>query len=153
MDQHKQPGIAFQGVDLVDVTFKIERAPTEGAIRTGMVLDVESYLSEEDTILDTFLLVDVFGSLPEDEKPPFDLRFTLHGRFSAPSGANLNLEDFAKDQAPAHLVPYMRELVANLTTRSILPTLNIGPINVIAMMEGSDKTINVTRKSKPSTTL
>jgi preprotein translocase subunit SecB len=38
-------------------------------------------------------------------------------------------------QAPAHIIPYVRELIVDITTRSVLPTLNLGPINVVGMIK------------------
>jgi len=62
----------------------------------------------------------------------------------------MSLSEFAENQAPAHLVPYVRELISNITARSCLPLLNIGPINVAALVKSGSARFEFSSPNKPS---
>ena len=51
---------------------------------------------------------------------------------------------------PEESIPYLRELVANVTTRSPLPTLNFGPINIGALMKGTSTKLELRQSKKPA---
>jgi preprotein translocase subunit SecB len=138
MDETKQPGILFKGVQLTQLSFSVH-GPVPKPIPFGPRFELKGQLSDDETGLVLSLTADLFGRLDQKECPPVELKFTLAGTFEATEKGNMSLRDFAKHNAPAHLVPYARELIANITARSALPTLNLGPINVIAYLEhGAD---------------
>jgi len=42
----------------------------------------------------------------------------------------------SKNHAPAYIVPYARELIANITSRTgILPTLVMPPLNIVELLK------------------
>ena len=147
MDPNKQPGIRFTGVDLLALKFAISGQMPD-RIPVSASLEIRSQLSEDKKKLDLFLKTDMFGNIQEEKKPPIELNFLLHGRFEGSDEANLSLQEFARHHAAAHLIPYVRELVANITARSILPTLNLGPINVIAMIDSGEASFEITAARK-----
>jgi len=147
MDSSKQPGIKFTGVHLLSLEFKIKGKP-ESMIPTGLTFETKAELSEDGKALDLYMITDLFGDIEEPEKPPIDFNFVLHAGFEAAEQENLSLAEFARRQAPAHLIPYVRELIANITTRSVLPTLNLGPINVISMIESGQATFELQQRPK-----
>jgi len=147
MKPDEQPGIRFAGVDLVSLDFAV-KGPLPEKIPAGPSFVFEAQLSEDSKILDVFLTTDLFGNVEDEEKPPVHLSFILHGRFLATEKPSMSLEEFAKHQAPAHLVPYVRELIASLTTRSVLPTFNLGPVNVVALIETGKATFEVSQVRK-----
>ena len=149
MDTGSQPGIKFLGVDLLDLRFAIEGEIPE-TIPCGLRLKVASELSEDSKILDILVNTDLFGALEEEDRPPITFEFTLHGRFEATEQTSITMQDFAGHNAPANLVPYARELIANITSRSILPTLNLGPVNVIAMIDKGIAEFVIHEAPKPS---
>ncbi len=149
MKPDEQPGIKFAGVDLLRLSFAV-KGPLPEKIPLGPTFALEAHLSDDNRTLDLLLTIDLFGSVEEEEKPPVDLNFALHGRFTATEESSMSLEEFAKHQAPAHLIPYVRELIASVTTRSILPTLNLGPINVVALVKSGEASFEVTARRKDS---
>ena len=134
MDAHKQPGIKFLGTDLVSINFAL-RGALDPRIRYGIKFQTQCIISDDKKHLDIMLATDLFGDLPSDNKPPIDFKFVHHARFEVVGNESMPLDEFAKFHAAANLMPYVRELVTNITSRSVLPTLNIGPINLIALSE------------------
>lgn len=134
MDPARQPGIRFVDVELIGLRFAVKgefRTP----INTGLNFDIKRFVSEDKKALDVFLTVDLFRNLKMEERPPIDFAFTLAGHFVVGDNPNMSLDEFGKDHAPAHMFPFIRELISNITARSPLPTLNIGPINVAALVD------------------
>jgi preprotein translocase subunit SecB len=145
----KQPAIRFSNVDLITLNFSV-KGPLPEKITSGISFHVEGHVSDDSRMLDIFVEVDLFGKVPPESRPPIELNFILHGRFTKASEDGMPLDEFAKHHAPAHLVPYARELISNITSRSILPTFNLGPINVIAMIENGDASFELNSVEKKS---
>jgi len=77
-----------------------------------------------------------FDLFHEIKDSPFDLNFTFIGHFSSEGEGSPTLQEFAKHNAPAYIVPYARELIANITSRSgIFPTLVMPPLNVVELLK------------------
>jgi preprotein translocase subunit SecB len=148
VDAHAQPGIRFRGVHLLDLHFEIH-GPLPQRLPTGIRFDVAARILRETKTLEVVLKVDLFGGLRKDEMPPMEFRFALVGRFAEAETPNMDLGEFARRHAAAFLVPYARELIANITARSPLPTLNIGPINVLALVEQGQATLVIEYDGKP----
>jgi len=74
----------------------------------------------------------------ELEDAPFRLNATFLSQFRSEGEGQPSLEEFGKYNAPAYVVPYAREIIANLTSRAgIIPTLVIPPINVFDLIRKS----------------
>ena len=134
MEPNENPGIRFAGVKLRRLNFAV-RGDVPKELPAGLSFEIDAQLSEDKTELMLLLDVDVFGAVPKDKRPDIDLNLRLVGKFEKTGEGGMSLEEFAKHNGPAHLVPFARELIANITMRSPLPILNIGPINVIALVE------------------
>jgi len=68
-----------------------------------------------------------------------EIRVTMCGRFT-PVGdrQEVPLESFVQYHAPAILMPFIRDAVANLTSRGFFGSLLLPPINVQVLMEQRD---------------
>jgi len=76
---------------------------------------------------------DLFHEIAES---PIILNFTYIGYYSGEGEGEPTLDEFSKVHAPAYIVPYARELVANITSRiGILPTLVMPPLNIHEMLK------------------
>ncbi len=145
MDEEKQPGIRFRGVHLAKLDFELTGPPPSQKLQFAPEFEAESEISEDGLIL----CLEVSGSLfPEDA--PVRFRFKIDGVFEVSEDPNMSLDEFARSHAPAHLFPYIRELVSNITARSPLPTLNIGPLNLAALLKGKDSRLEITQSPKES---
>ena len=149
MDEEQKPGIRFRGVQLIDLRFSIKGKLPE-RIPFAPRFNLQANLFDEEKTLNLIFTVDAFAEVSEKERPGIDLAFTFVGQFEAVGEGGMPLREFAKLNAPAHMVPYVRELIANITTRSPLPTLNIGPINVVALINEGQAGFEVSEEKKPT---
>ena len=147
MDTEEQPGIRFLGTHLKGLDFLVSGSAPK-PIRTALRLSIARDLSLDKSSLQVRIDGDLFGNLSPEERPPIVFTFSIVGRFAVTEHPNLSLDEFATDQAPAHLVPYIRELISNVTARSPLPTLNIGPVNVKALVESGKASFEFTESAK-----
>jgi len=132
MDKTKQPGIINQGIFLKSLTFKIEE---ENMSNRDYKLDFDyNYMiTDEGQGLFVELSVDVMKNI---EKPAFDLKFVLLGIFSVEQDKeNMDIKLFAENNAAAILMPYAREVISNITSRTPCPALIMPPVNVMAVLK------------------
>ena len=147
MDISEQPGIRFERVFLTELNFSVaKKIPEKLSYELG--IDYNGSLTPKENP-DT-LFAEIKVNLAEDvSEPPFIFNFKLVGIFKQIKGKeNLSLEEFSKKQAPALLIPYVREIISNITSRTSLPVLIIPPINVFALLEkkGSDAKVETSEK-------
>jgi preprotein translocase subunit SecB len=65
----------------------------------------------------------------------FSLDAEVTGRFQRLENATgMTLEEFAKTNAPALVMPYAREVITNITARSRHGTIFMPPVNVFALV-------------------
>ena len=135
MDKDKQPGIKFLRVFLSKLNYELPQVKPE---------DFEYNLDFSDTYK-------IKGN-----KLIFTFNIHLYDRFqleltaifeTIESEENLDLEQFAKVNAPAFLFPFAREVISNVTSRTPLPHLLLPTINIVAM---KNKTKSKTKKKKIS---
>lgn len=138
MDQEKQPGIRFLGVYLWELDFAITGPPAK-RLQLAPDFDAEIEISEDGTTLDLIVSVDLFP-----EESPVRFRLKISGQFEVGEEPNMPLEEFARNHALAHLFPYIRELVSSTTSRSPLPTLNLGPVNLVALLKDKEAQLEIT---------
>ena len=131
MDKTRQPGISVDGVILKALHFErnpqvIEKPNLQVALSHAVRLsDDKRNLTIEATV-----------NITDENSKSFSLTATVVGLFSAVAGQeNMALEDFAKVNGPAMLLPYVREIVANTTLRSGLRPVMIPPFNLQALAE------------------
>jgi preprotein translocase subunit SecB len=131
MDTSKQPGINFDGIFLKELKF--DRTPNINDINIDIKFNAKSMLSE-----DQKRLIYELGCSVVDKNNAFNLICTLVGIFSSIQGSeNMDLIQFANTNAPALMIPYIRELVASTTTRAGLAPVVFPPINIIAILENN----------------
>src|SRR3989304_9193648 len=121
MDKNKQPGIRFVTVLLTKLNFELPHIkPSEFKYD----FNIKDTYKIEGTKLFCILDISLYDK--------FNLELT--GIFEAIEGEeNLSLEKFAKVNAPTLLIPYAREVISDITSRTPLPYLLLPPINVLAM--------------------
>jgi len=70
------------------------------------------------------------------ENAPFVFRFKYVSEFRHDGEGTPTIEEFAESNAPAYVVPYARELIANITARlGVVPPLVLPPINVFKLVQ------------------
>src|SRR4030066_1745065 len=117
MDKKKQPGIKFIKVFLTKLIYELPKVKPEE-------FEYDFNCSDSYKIVGKTLICTLDIRLYER----FQLELT--GIFEAIEGQeNMGLEEFAKINAPALLIPFAREIISNITSRTPLPYLLLPPIN------------------------
>ncbi|MFA5015468.1 MAG: protein-export chaperone SecB [Actinomycetota bacterium] len=121
MDKKKQPGIRFIRVLLTKLIYELPEVKPEEFKYNFSCRDSSKIKGK--TLICT-LYIELYDR--------FQLELT--GIFETIEGQeNMGLKDFAKVNAPALLMPFAREIISNITSRTPLPYLILPPINVLAI--------------------
>lgn len=126
MDESKQPGIRFENVLLHKLTFS--RVP-KVIERPDLAVELASRANVNDD--KTRLVIELDASVKDVKGKSFEVACTMIGFFSVVPGAeNFSIEDFAKVNAIALMLPYVREVIANTTLRAGIKPVILPPLNV-----------------------
>lgn len=140
MNPKQQPGIDFENVYLDSINFKTNRQYKHNkqiTLAPGFDYKYNIGKNKGGRSERLFALLS-FNPFERSEETPFSLHISIIGLFSASKKSNMRLEYFAKEHAPAHLVPFMREIVANITSRTPYPLI-LPPVNVLALIKSKKK--------------
>jgi preprotein translocase subunit SecB len=126
-----ETGINFITLALVEVTFKLNKnfKPPKGGIPVDIGVRTKHSFSHDKKTLNTSLSIALFA---DTKRPPFLMKVTIEGTFTAQD--HQELKRFSKINAVAHLFPFVREIIANITTKAGVPPLLLPPINFSALL-------------------
>ena len=135
--------IVVDGIFLKKIDFELipENIPKniEEGLSYGLDVNCHSHFTPEKDKLVQIIDFDVAHGV---EKPPFRFTFSIQAQYHSEGEGKPTLEEFSKYNAPAYVVPYARELIANITSRiSIIPTLVIPPINIFELIEAQKQSL------------
>ncbi len=146
MDRTKQPGIRVEFIILISDEFNREPNPTD--TKTGLNIKqdfhFEKYFNNPDskeesthaqlTVTLNLDVLDGTGNIC------YHLKVKYLGSFQKDlEDSNMDLLSFINNHAPAIIYPYIREHVSSLTLKAGIPALYLPPINLIALMQESEK--------------
>ena len=127
MDKKKQPGIRFVKVLLTKFIYELPKVKPE-EFRYDFVCE-DAFKIKGKTLICTLNI-----SLYEK----FSIEVT--GVFETiDKEKNMELEKFANVNAPALLMPFAREVISSITSRTPLPHLLLPPINIVAIKKDLKK--------------
>ncbi|MCD4652440.1 protein-export chaperone SecB [bacterium] len=139
MKNTDNPGIYFQEISLLDMSYKTNSNFNFNKElempNIQMVYSCEILKPTDKKRNRTLVSIMDFHLFKGVRNWPFKLSLKFKAVFHADLDSAYPLENFAELQAPAYIVPYARELISNVTSRGVYPTLNIPPINVHAAMK------------------
>ncbi len=137
MDESREPGIRLTSIVVEHLSFDDIRAGDRPPKDHLYNLAIERRSTEQAHIADVVLH---FAMKPkDDDASSFQLTADVVGRFEADPGApNMALPAFLKVNGPAFLVPFLREVVANITFRSRHGPVLLPAINVLALVQRED---------------
>ncbi len=125
------PEINFISVALTELTFKLNEAFVRP--KDGMPIEIsvksKNSLSPDKTILKVILSVSLFG---KTENQPFEMKVSIAGTFTGKD--TKELEKFSKIHAPAHLFPFVREIIGTTTMKAGIPPLLLPPFNLASLL-------------------
>lgn len=137
MDKSKSPGIKFNQVILKRSHFERKELIEDSMPNIDVNFNINNKLNKEKTKLFTEFIV----KLGENDDSPFYLEVSMIGVFSIDeSNKNMDLDTFSRNNAPALILPYLREYISNTTMRAgLMSPFILPPVNIIRMMKESNR--------------
>lgn len=119
--------IWYKRVRLLKLNFELNSSKEiETPCNVTVGFNVKSNLDKEKHTLTTVLT----GTLKTQTEPKlFTLEVAVEGIFEGDN--NEDLEKFSHFHAPAHLFPFIREVIANTTMRAGIPPVLLPPVNLV----------------------
>ncbi|HPF08800.1 MAG: protein-export chaperone SecB [Candidatus Cloacimonetes bacterium] len=152
MDKQQQPGIIVKAIYQHKCSFERKQGykgpiTSNFAFRYGYkILDDGCGMAE--------LTLSAKGISKDTQVAVYESEITFIGVFSCLEGAkNMSVEDFLANNAPALLMPYIRESLSGLSAKAGLPAVYLPPINIMALMsqqaleKKEEPTVTKTKKS------
>ncbi|MBI5182386.1 MAG: protein-export chaperone SecB [Nitrospirae bacterium] len=124
-------GINFLKVTLTELSFKLNKnfKPPKEGIPVDISFETKSSFSPDKKTLNTVLCGVLFQ---KTKNKPFTMMVSVEGTFTGKSYEEL--ERFSKVHAPAHLFPFIREIIGNTTMKANIPPLLLPPFNLEALL-------------------
>ncbi len=123
-------GIHFIQVTLVELNFKLNKKfkLPKGGIPVEINFDQKNTYSRDKKTLTTHFSATLFH---KTKAPPFKLKVSVEGTFVGDDAKELR--NFSKIHAPAHIMPFVREIIGNTTMKANIPPLLLPPFNIKAL--------------------
>lgn len=135
MDITKQPGINFDNIFLTRLNFERKPNVTERP-KINVAFHATVSFNEDKKRL----VIELLAELKEEKGDSFKIECAMVGIFSAIEGQeNMPLDEFAKLNGPALMLPYLREVIADTTMRSGMKPFVLPPINIKSVIHKSEK--------------
>lgn len=125
-------GISFLQVSVTGLDFKLNKKfehPKDG-IPVDFALDVKTSISKDKKALTVILSAKLFHNTKQF---PFKMKAEVEGLFAGDDAGKL--KEFSKIHAPAHLMPFLREVIGNTTMKANIPPLLLPPINLVELLK------------------
>jgi preprotein translocase subunit SecB len=124
-------GINFIEITLTELNFKLNRdfKPPKDGIPVDISFKTKKFFSSDKKALYVVLSATLFQ---KTKNKPFVMKVSVEGTFTGKSYKEL--EKFSKIHAPAHLFPFVREIIGNTTMKANMPPLLLPPFNLTAML-------------------
>ncbi len=134
--------IRYKKIALTELEFELNKKFKPSAKGINVVMDLSVKIDfAKSKMLVCALTAEFFKDATKNGSAPFYLRATVEGHFESDDAEEL--KNFSSVNAPAHLLPFLREVIANTTMRASVPPLFIPPLNVKHILD----TINSKTKS------
>jgi len=131
LDAYIDTGINFLKVTLTELSFKLNKdfqLPKKGVPVEIDIKTKNSFSPDKKTLIST-LSITLFSTT---KNRPFSMKVTVEGTFTGEDPEEL--KRFSKVNAPAHLFPFVREIIGNTTMKANFPPLLLPPFNISAMV-------------------
>lgn len=147
MDKLKPSGIILRNVCLMKA--RIEMKNPDGKQEYNLqLIGLERLESDDGLKLGLYAFFDVLYGV---ENPLFQFTCDFLARYERdPEQENMQWKDFGSAVALAHIIPYLREFVSNMTNRLPVPVLMLNPINTHAMVENFEQRRKLAREAEQS---
>ena len=138
MDKKKQPGINTVAIMLISDSF-VRYPEIPRSVQTSLNFTY-SYSCTPDGQGSGELTLKTTGRASENDAPIYEAEIKYVGIFQADKeNPNMQIVEFMKSHAPAHIFPYLREFLSSLSSRAGLPTIILPPLNILALTKVIDE--------------
>jgi hypothetical protein len=125
VDKTKSPGISLESIQLMECS--VGNVSPEKDLKFSLgITDLKRTTLSDGKVLTVFVGFDLMKGL---EKPPCKFTCSYLATYTRSQDSNMTWEEFKDHIAVAHLIPFVREFVSNITTRMPLSGLMLPPIN------------------------
>jgi preprotein translocase subunit SecB len=124
-------GISFTRIALTELNFKLNKnfKPPKDGIPVEISFKTKNFFSSDKKTLTVILSLILFQKA---KNKPFIMKVSVEGTFKGKSYEEL--KKFSKIHAPAHLFPFIREIIGGITLKANMPPLLLPPFNLAAML-------------------
>ena len=132
MDKTKSPGIRFERIDLLECNVGHVNVEAKLAYNLSLV-ELTRQVTEKGDRLMVMMGFDLMKGIKE---PPFSFHCLFLAHYAKDQQhPNMDWNEFTDAMALAHAMPFVRELLSNITNRLPLPVLMLSPVNVFELIE------------------
>lgn len=152
MDETKEPGIRPTGIVVERIRFDDIRLTDARPKNLRFAYRIERRRIDERQA--EVVIHHSLRSAPATEgqppEGPFALDLSLAVRFSADEDVEMALDEFLRFNGPAQVMPFVREMVANITVRSRHGLVLLPSVNVVALVRRDESTAESAGKTEVS---
>jgi hypothetical protein len=132
MDSNKTSGIKINQIDLLACNFIVQRNDNDSENFCNLaIINLERRYDDDNN---TMLLFVSFDIMHEVEDPLFSMICNFVVVYKQDSKSkNMTWDEFKNPIAVAHIIPYLREFVSNMTNRMPIPILNYHRLILICL--------------------
>ena len=132
----KSKQVQYLSVVLTQLAFVLNKKFSfpAGGVPIDTNFNIKRVFDKKKKRLNVSLHVEVFKKA---KNAPFSLEAAIEGTFECADFENL--QKFSEINAPAHLFPFLREVVANTSLKAGIPPLLLPPVNLAAILSGKKK--------------
>ena len=146
MEAQKDPGITIEFIRLL--RSHIEMTSLDGQQEYNLSLTALDRREPPDG--KTCDLIATFNLMHGIEKPLFKFTCAFLARYTHRDDASMAWNDFTSAMALAHIIPYLREFVSNITNRLPAPVLMLSAVNTHAMIADYENRKRQTEQAEPA---
>ncbi len=135
MDKKKNPGIRIADINLLSCNIGNinEKNGENDKLSFNLALTgLQRKVIDEGKKLVAGLFFDLMKDIDD---APFVFNCAFGVVYKRDDDANMTWDEFQDAHILTHVFPYLREFVANMTTRMLVPTLSLPPINVFTLLQ------------------
>jgi preprotein translocase subunit SecB len=130
MSENKDPGISIDLIRLIAANVEVKNLKGKAEYSLRLV-NFERKESAEGKFLDVIAGFDMMCGV---EAPVFTFTCTFIARYSRQGESAMEWKSFSSPLALAHIFPYLREFVSNITNRLPVPVLLLPAYNTSSLL-------------------
>jgi len=131
MDETKNSGISIESVHLLECNVGDVKREVDLNFSLG-ISHFSRTLVSDGKVLAITVSFDLMSGI---ENPPCKFQCTFAATYTRSSEPNMTWDEFKDHVAVAHIIPYVREFVSNITARLPLSVLMVPPVNTHKMLK------------------